>query len=457
MTELIENWIVGFIFPIELLCAVVVYMLPLSKRKGYIGRFFAGVLIYLAGAVLFDQCLSVAAGKGKELSVLFSADALLKNPVTYTLHYLFVFLAVVGIVLFCCDVTMIDAAHCVAFGYATQHFTYGLYRVVFRVADPTVLDQYHSVGYYVVHIVVYVLFYFIFAKRIHEAKSSGMGDHLSIRYTLATLLVAFILSSCSQAFEQESPSLYVVTLMYAMFCCIVLLYVQLYQFRALHLQNELTLQQHLWQESKAQYELSRENIALINQKCHDLKHQIGALRSMADGAERESKLNELEQSVMIYDSIVETGNNTIDTVLTEKSLICERNQIVLTCIADGECLRFMDTIDLYTIFGNLLDNAIECVRGMENPQKRVISISIFSRADFVFIQCENYYEGELTLVNGMPKSTKTPDGYHGFGINGIKQTVEKYDGFLTLETEGQIFLLRITIPAQMLMYGREAN
>ena len=151
---------------------------------------------------------------------------------------------------------------------------------------------------------------------------------------------------------------------------------------------------------------------------------------------------------MIYDSMVETGNSTIDTVLTEKSLICERSQIVLTCIADGKCLDFMDTIDLYTIFGNLLDNAIECVRELEDPRKRIISISIFSRANFVFIQCENYYERELVLVNGLPKSTKAPDGFHGFGINGIRQAAEKYDGFITLDTANHIFSLRITIPGQ---------
>ena len=445
MTELIKSWIVGVIFPIELLLAVVVYMLPLVKRKWSIERFFAGAIVYFVSVLLFGQGLSLLFHRAP--SAMFSANGILENPIAYCLNFLFVFLIAVGVVLLCCDVTLTDAVHCVAFGYATQHIAYCIYRLAFRVTDPTALDQY-TAGYYLVHIVIYISSYFIFAKRIHEAKSSGMRAHLSMRYSLATLLVTLFLSAFAQAFEQESPALYALTLMYALFCCIILLYVQLHQFRALQLQNELTIQQHLWQESKAHYELSRENIALINQKCHDLKHQIGALRSISDRTERENKLDELEQSVMIYDSIVETGNNTIDTVLTEKSLICERDRIVLTCIADGKCLQFMDTIDLYTIFGNLLDNAIECVREIENHEKRVISISIFTRADFVFIQCENYYEGELTMVNGLPKSTKEPDGYHGFGINGVKKTAEKYDGFLTLETSNHIFLLRVTIPVQ---------
>lgn len=425
--------ITAYIFPIELLLATLVYMFPLPKRKRYIRRFLAGIFAYFISVSLYN-------------SMRFSTDGDWANTISYILFCLLAFLLAAAVTLFCCNIALVDAIHCAAFAYATQHIAYCLHRIAFHVNDPTSLDRY-SMGYFVVYATVYLAFYRIFAKEIIRVKSSDNGWRLSIRYTLGTLLVTLALSMCSQYFEQESQPLYTITMMYAMFCCTVLLYSQLYQFRMLNLQNELNLQQRLWQERKTQYELSRENIELINQKCHDLKHQIGALRAMADGAERETKLNELEQSVMIYDSIVETGNSTIDTVLTEKSLICERDQIVLTCIADGQCLNFMDVIDLYTILGNLLDNAIECVRELKNPQKRVISISIFSRANLIFIQCENYYEGEITLVNDLPKSTKTPDGYHGYGLKGVRQTAEKYGGFLTLDTTNHVFLVRTTIPA----------
>ena len=94
------------------------------------------------------------------------------------------------------------------------------------------------------------------------------------------------------------------------------------------LQHELDVQQQLWHKSREQYQLSAENVDLINRKCHDLKHQIAALRRISDrrGAGEES-IQALEQSVMIYDSVVKTGNDILDTVLTEKSLLCESRGI----------------------------------------------------------------------------------------------------------------------------------
>ena len=54
-----------------------------------------------------------------------------------------------------------------------------------------------------------------------------------------------------------------------------------------------------------------------------------------------------------------TGNHALDVILTEKSLICKQKEIKLTCMADGKQLAFMQTTDLYSIFGNLLNNSIE--------------------------------------------------------------------------------------------------
>lgn len=51
--------------------------------------------------------------------------------------------------------------------------------------------------------------------------------------------------------------------------------------------------------------------------------------------EREDYLDEIERSIQIYDSTIETGNEVLDTVLTEKSLYCEQHQITMTCVADA--------------------------------------------------------------------------------------------------------------------------
>ncbi len=84
------------------------------------------------------------------------------------------------------------------------------------------------------------------------------------------------------------------------------------------------------------------------------------MRHIENPAEREKNLKELEQSIRIYDSIVKTGNEILDTLLSEKSLICEARDITIHCVIDGKKLFFMDSIDIYALFGNAIDNAIEC-------------------------------------------------------------------------------------------------
>ena len=192
--------------------------------------------------------------------------------------------------------------------------------------------------------------------------------------------------------------------------------------------------------------LTGETIDLINRKCHDLKHQVAALRSCVPADQRERYLTELDRCVRIYDASLKTGSEVLDTVLTEKSLYCEAHQITLTCIADGAQLSFLDPVDVYTIFGNALDNAIEGVSRVEDTEKRVASVSVTARSGLVIFQFENYYEGELAFRGGLPQTTKEQDGGHGLGLRSIQYTVEKYGGYMTIHPEGNVFLLRVSIP-----------
>ena len=87
------------------------------------------------------------------------------------------------------------------------------------------------------------------------------------------------------------------------------LYLENELFKKSELRQEIHTMELLHQNAKEQYELTRENIALINQKCHDLKHQIRALRN-ATKEELEHYLEEIEGQVQIYDAIVKTGNSS---------------------------------------------------------------------------------------------------------------------------------------------------
>jgi sensor histidine kinase regulating citrate/malate metabolism len=106
----------------------------------------------------------------------------------------------------------------------------------------------------------------------------------------------------------------------------------------------------------------------------------------------------------------------------------------------------MDVMDLYALFGNALDNAVESVKSLEDNDKRVINVKIFTQGQLLMIQVQNYYEGDLSFSEGLPVTTKNRKKEHGYGLKSIKHTVEKYGGSVTIHAESQLFGLQILLP-----------
>lgn len=142
--------------------------------------------------------------------------------------------------------------------------------------------------------------------------------------------------------------------------------------------------QILQKEKEQQYNFSRENVDLINQKCHDLKRQIRALK-LVQGEERDRLFKETEEAVQFYDAHVKTGNDVLDTILTEKNFVCTRQGIRFSCNIHAEHMDIIDVIDFYTIVSNGLDNAIECVSGYEDNEKKVINVAVLERGSMLHI------------------------------------------------------------------------
>ena len=210
--------------------------------------------------------------------------------------------------------------------------------------------------------------------------------------------------------------------------------------------QELIAVQSTLQNQYKQYQQSRESIDIINMKYHDLKHQINMLRKMTDGDRREEILNSIEAEIKAYELQNKTGNSVLDTLLTGKSMYCSNHGITLTAVADGSLLDFMDAMDICSIFGNALDNAIESVEKIGDKEKRLIHLTVSRVKNFVMIRVQNYFEGDIKSHEGNILTTKKDKNLHGYGIKSIKYTVNRYDGVVNIQTENRWFELKILIP-----------
>lgn len=229
---------------------------------------------------------------------------------------------------------------------------------------------------------------------------------------------------------------------------VAMLYAYHIQRCELHAQRELDAMQNILQNQYIQYKQSRESIDVVNRKYHDLKHQIAVLRAEQDPQRRLDFLDGMEEEIRTYEAQNKTGNSVLDTVLTGKSLYCARHGVELTCVADGAKLDFMDVMDICSIFGNLLDNAIECELTIADKKKRLIHLTVYGKKDFLVIRCSNYCEQALEFQDGLPVSTKGDGAYHGFGVKSIRCAAEKYGGVMTIHNEDSWFEVNIVIPAK---------
>lgn len=203
----------------------------------------------------------------------------------------------------------------------------------------------------------------------------------------------------------------------------------------------------MMQTQYRQYLAAEQNRELIHQKYHDLKHQLHILRAEMPDKEKEQRIAEFEESIRDFETTYETGNAVLDAILSDKGMACSQKGIPLTVFADGALLNPLLTMDICSIFGNALDNAIEYEERVSDPALRYIKVEVHRVQSFVCILIENYYQSEPLHGSELPQTTKPEKDYHGYGLKSIRRIAEKMNGTMVVQTADNAFRLKILFPS----------
>lgn len=175
---------------------------------------------------------------------------------------------------------------------------------------------------------------------------------------------------------------------------------------------------------------------------HDMKNHLLVLERQVQSPETTGMIEKLRQEVILYEDYMHTGNTTLDIILKEKAESAREKQIDFSVTADLGGMDFMEPLDISTIFGNGLDNAIEASEKL-SKRERIILVKAGRVQNFLSVMIENNCPEESAAV----KHTTKPDSFlHGFGISNMKKAAEKYGGQLTARCERGTFVLKILIP-----------
>ena len=250
------------------------------------------------------------------------------------------------------------------------------------------------------------------------------------------MLQAALLSSAEVVAMDTSL---VATILIGQFYFLSLLYFQTEMFKKAALEKEMNALNLLYERQRQQYQVARQNVQIINKRCHELKVQIAELRRLAPDAATSQRIDEAETAARLYDASCNTGNEVLDVVLTEKSLLCESRCIQLNAVADGSCLKHFEASDLYALFANMLDHAIESTVQVAEQERRAIDLLVCTRQNFVVIN---------VISPARPPElagTRTAQ----YEVKVTKRIVQKYKGTLTTETQNGFFAVKIIFPGAL--------
>lgn len=129
-------------------------------------------------------------------------------------------------------------------------------------------------------------------------------------------------------------------------------------------------------------------------------------------------------------------------------MYCTTHGIKLSYMVNPKALEFMESVDLYSLIGNIIDNSIEAVMRLGEKNKRVITMNVSEKNGIVTLSSNNYYEGRLEMRDGLPVTVKTDKTSHGYGMRSIRSIVEKYGGDMNITADDGIFILTVTFCRQ---------
>lgn len=304
----------------------------------------------------------------------------------------------------------------------------------------------------VTHAAVFSVMYLLEYK-YRDANSQLQITGRELRVAALLVLCMYVVSNASYAlqntpFSSEYPTEIFIIRTLSDLGGVAFLYAYHIQLHEVSERLERNFLQGMLELQYENYRVSAESVEIVNRKYHDLKHQIAVLRAADSSEERNAYLDQMEQEIRSYEAQNKTGNKVLDTILTAKSLQCQQEGITLTCVADGESLSFMDAMDISALFGNALDNAIESVREITDPEQRLIHLAMLREKGFLRLRVENRYKGEIRFEKGLPLTSKKDKAFHGFGTRSIRQIAEKYGGSMTIETKDGWFELRVLFPLE---------
>lgn len=203
-----------------------------------------------------------------------------------------------------------------------------------------------------------------------------------------------------------------------------------YELKMLEKQTDMQYKYYLEQEKK-----HNRTVQIL----HDVNKHIKAIEQLYATGNKENANEYTDRIVKTLKPLIPiryTGNPILDILLTDKKRLATEKNIKFEIKTNNVDINFIEAIELTTIFGNLLDNAIEACENIEEEKKIILNMEQYH--EMVTIRIENTC-GIIKWRNGFPISEKGEN--RGIGLNNVRRCIEKYDGNINFKQQDNYFVV----------------
>ena len=429
--EYIYQLMVNLTISLQLIVSGMLFMQPLVKRKQFPLR------VFLA---LCSCALIYAAAVWMRLSYPSLITRFAMRLMQFSMPLVISFFAYdsqlfVRLKVWCAGIAAMEAGSAV----------YSLLLLALRVDErssiqifPSQLQWLNWTIYVLVRLAVYFPLYYFLGRKMPEQQHKKIHK-ATVALAIGCMLFLTVPDCVSQEYRDVSYPLFLINRVYLLaLSAFIMAICTSIEFHS-RVQVDMEIMDQVLHEERKQYQRMKENMDVINMRCHDLKHQLEHFAGKLTDQEVESLRNAMD----FYDSNIKTGCEVLDVVLHTSQLIAKEEGIEITCMADGSCLNFIRTRHLYSLFSNALGNAMEAVKKLPEPGMRTIGISVEKTGGNAVIEVTNYYDGTVPAEGS---TTKKDKHRHGFGTLSMRYIAQSYGGTIQTHTGNGLYMLVITIP-----------
>lgn len=246
------------------------------------------------------------------------------------------------------------------------------------------------------------------------SKVNSQKDHILILVNMGCILIADLYFSYFARFVEENSQL---------------------KIKLKLLEQQSTLQYEFYEDQEEKY---NESIKIL----HDVNKHLNLIESLYEAKEHDTAITyarEIGQMLMPLSLEDYTNNPILNVLLNDKKRIACLHSIEFNLEIGAVDLSFMEPIEVTTVFGNLLDNAIEACDMV--PNNRFIDMKLDKYNEFIVINITNRTMPIEKWYLGKPVSRKGKN--HGIGLLNVENIIKKYDGSMVLEEVNKKFSCKI--------------